>query len=146
DLIDFGTQAGKALRGFNFDKHRWVRLRSLIPRIAEEAKRIRKQLEDFTVTQAQEDAIEAANGGPPLFPAPPEWCEHAQEILEAVGAAGAIPLSEKDDPCEPRPLATLRLTPQFGTATPPPPLASQSTGHSDLPAARPDASGLESRA
>ncbi len=147
DLMAFGTQAGRALRGFNFAQHRWVRLRSLIPRVAEEAKRVREQLDrHFTVTQVEQEAVQSTNGGPPIFPAPPGWSDRAQAILETLGAVGSLPLCEQRDPCEPRPLATLRLTPQFGTAHPPPPMDEKPSVHPEPAPTTPDSARHESPA
>jgi hypothetical protein len=123
DLVDLGTKAGQALQNFDFAQHLWVRLRSLIPRLADEAERLHEQLQafgawgaPFTVRRARDDARKSASPLPLVYSPPSDdWLTRAQALLGALGDAGAPPLSQKDLP---RPTAALRVTPQFGDSNP----------------------------
>jgi len=122
DLVDLGTKAGRALQDFDFAQHLWVRLRSLIPRLAYEAERLHEQLQPagagvpFTVKRAQDDASKSVSPLRLVYPAPSgDWVDRAQELLLTLATAGASPLSQKD---QPRPVAALRVTPQFGDSSP----------------------------
>jgi predicted acylesterase/phospholipase RssA len=119
-LGDLGRQAGSLLREFDFEQHRWVRLRSLVPRLAVEAARVGQRIAAGFTVAAVERAVKdrsETTGGPPLYPVPDDWSAHAQQLLLSLAEAGA-PLSGADAPRAPRPAAALRLTPQVGGPAP----------------------------
>lgn len=109
-LRKLGQQAGDRLLDFDFDEHRWVRLRVLLPRLAEEVEALHALLgEDF---DPYDLPWTRADGSPLPYPRPEKWREEAQTFLRAMASAAGTLTKERARSREPRPPLALRATPR----------------------------------
>lgn len=109
-LRKLGDEAGGRLLAFDFDEHRWVRLRVLLPRLAEEVEALHALLgDDF---DAYDLPWTRVDGSPLPYPRPERWREEAQAFLRAMASAAGKLSTTSARSGEPRPPLTLRATPR----------------------------------
>jgi predicted acylesterase/phospholipase RssA len=118
-VVAKGRLAGTTLRDdFNFDHHRWVRLRVLMGRLEEELREMRWVMEeghfDFAALIAEQLASGQA-GGSVRFPYPrgQAWVDSALGRLEALTTLLAAWESPVFAPDSPQPEPVLRVTPRL---------------------------------
>lgn len=109
-LRKLGQQAGDRLLDFDFDEHRWVRLRVLLPRLVEEVEALHALLgEDF---DPYDLPWTRADGSPLPYQRPEQWREEAQAFLRAMASAAGTLTKERARSREPHPPLALRSTPR----------------------------------